>query len=83
MHSVFFVGPSQFVIYLGMSYDDREAIIGMDQDITAAEGNFEEQLDPAFSTLPPGDEGFDISHEGGEYEVFNSFTHDLEELAGV
>ena len=33
--------------------------------------------DQAFNTLPPGDEGFDISHAGGEHEVFKGVADEL------
>ena len=32
--------------------------------------------------LPPGEEGFDISHEGGEYEVFEELAEGVANLTG-
>lgn len=31
---------------------------------------------------PPGEEGFDLSHEGGEYEVFESLVEDIAQATG-
>ncbi|KAG1724777.1 hypothetical protein EDB19DRAFT_1644330 [Suillus lakei] len=31
---------------------------------------------------PPGEEGFDLSHAGGEYEAFKGLTHQLADLTG-
>jgi len=36
-----------------------------------------------FNTVPPGDEGFDISHEGGEFEVFNDLAEGIAGLTGL
>ena len=33
-------------------------------------------------TAPPGEEGFDISHEGGEHEVFKDVAASLAESMG-
>jgi hypothetical protein len=33
-------------------------------------------------TAPPGEEGFDISHEGGEHEVFEDVAACLAEATG-
>jgi hypothetical protein len=33
-------------------------------------------------TAPPGEEGFDISHEGGEYEVFKDVAASLAQSTG-
>ena len=49
-----------------MSYDDREAVVEMDDaDIIMDGGDQPDDMDQAFDTLPPGEEGFDISHAGG------------------
>jgi hypothetical protein len=32
--------------------------------------------------VPPGEEGFDISHEGGEYEVFDDLVEGLAQASG-
>lgn len=31
---------------------------------------------------PPGEEGFDLSHEGGEYEVFEGLVEDIAQATG-
>jgi hypothetical protein len=33
-------------------------------------------------TAPPGEEGFDISHEGGEHEVFDDLVDGLAQSNG-
>ena len=37
----------------------------------------------SFDTIPPGNEGFDISHEGGEYEIYQDFADNLAKQTGV
>ena len=61
-----------------MSYDDREAVVKMDDaDIIMDGGDQPDDMDQAFDTLPPGEEGFDISHAGGEHEVFEGAAEEL------
>jgi hypothetical protein len=48
----------------------------MDRDLMDAETS------ALFNTVPPGDEGFDISHEGGEFEVFEDLAEGLAGLNG-
>ena len=62
-----------------MSYDDHEAVDQMDADI----GSATDGLDAEYGQPPPGDEGFDISDAGGEYEAFKDFAQGLSELAGL
>jgi hypothetical protein len=65
-----------------MSYNDRQAVVEMDQDYNG--GNDSDlDMDSTFTTLPPGDEGFDISHAGGEHEVFEGFADDLAARTGL
>jgi hypothetical protein len=33
-------------------------------------------------TAPPGEEGFDISHEGGEHEIFQDVAASLTQAMG-
>ncbi|KAG2337981.1 hypothetical protein BDR05DRAFT_853324, partial [Suillus weaverae] len=33
-------------------------------------------------TAPPGDEGLDMSHEGGEYEAFEELAHEVAGISG-
>jgi hypothetical protein len=35
-----------------------------------------------YDTVPPGDEGFDISHEGGEFEVYEDLVQGIANLTG-
>lgn len=35
-----------------------------------------------FHTAPPGEEGFDISHEGGEHEIFQDVAASLTQAMG-
>ena len=49
----------------------------MDVDLGNAMGSSDIELDP-----PPGDEGFDISHEGGEHEVFEDLAQGIADLTG-
>ena len=39
-------------------------------------------FDAVSYTAPPGEEGFDISHEGGEFEVFEDVAAGLAESSG-
>lgn len=39
-------------------------------------------VDAAWITVPPGEEGFDISHEGREYEVFEDLANEIENTTG-
>lgn len=36
-----------------------------------------DDADAISHTVPPGEEGFDISHEGGEFEVFEEVAAGL------
>ena len=67
------------IVAVEMTYTEREVVSEMDNDYNM-DGSPEDPT--VFSTLPPGDEGFDISHEGGEHEVFEEFSHDLEKITG-
>ncbi|KAG2100404.1 uncharacterized protein F5147DRAFT_776965 [Suillus discolor] len=48
-----------------MSSVDRKAVEKMINDVGV-------DIDDEPYTAPPGEEGFDISHEGGEYEAFEA-----------
>ena len=58
-----------------LSQDDWNNVAAMDRDFGDMDSFSEWELDP-----PPGDEGFDISHEGGEYEVFEELAQDIANL---
>ena len=64
-----------------MSEADREAVAQMDvDDALPSAGTVEYKA--AFNSIPPGDEGYDLSHEGGEHEVFEGFAEDLSRWTG-
>ena len=56
-----------------MGYDKREYIAEMDEDDDMAAG-----FESAFDTIPPGMEGFNVSHEGGEYEDYQDLIAAVE-----
>ncbi|RDB19588.1 hypothetical protein Hypma_013286 [Hypsizygus marmoreus] len=63
----------------GMPYkEDREAIEQMDLDA----GHSDNDVDAVSHIVPPGDEGFGISHEGGEFEVFEDLADGLAQSIG-
>ena len=41
-----------------------------------------DDVDAVSYTAPPGEEGFDIGHEGGEFEVFEDVAAGLAESSG-
>ena len=49
----------------------------MDVDLGFDAGDFD-----ILSGPPPGDEAFDLSHFGGEHEVFEDFAQEISKLAG-
>jgi hypothetical protein len=63
--------------HVELSQDDRNNVAAMDIDLGDAISFSEVQLGP-----PPGDEGFDISHEGGEHEVFEDLAQGIADLTG-
>jgi hypothetical protein len=58
----------------GLSQEDRNAVQQMDLD---AGFGTNDDVDAISHTVPPGEEGFDISHEGGEFEVFEDLVAGL------
>jgi len=52
-------------------------VAAMDRDFGDMDSFSEHEIDP-----PPGDEGFDISHEGGEHEVFEELAQGIANLTG-
>jgi hypothetical protein len=62
------------LIFLGLSQEDRDAVQAMDADMGLVDH------DTAFDMIPPGDEGAHLSHEGGEYEVYQDLVGGLTEL---
>jgi hypothetical protein len=64
---------------LALSQEDRDAVQMMDVDAGVMDS--EDVL--VYNTIAPGDEGFDISHEGGEYEVYEDFADGITKLNGL
>jgi len=64
-----------------MTYQEREAVAEMDlMDLDADDFS---GYDTAFNTLPPGEEGFNISHAGGEHEVFKGLADEVGDSIGM
>lgn len=62
-----------------MSEDNRHNIHAMDTDFNEADS-----LPTSADLGPcPGDEGHDISHEGGDYEVFEGLAEGVANLTGL
>jgi hypothetical protein len=65
-------------LLLGLSAADRAQVEQMDLDgpstAILADSAF------AFDTIAPGDEGFNFSHEGGEYDIYETV---VDEIAGL
>ncbi|KAH7922383.1 hypothetical protein BV22DRAFT_1048944 [Leucogyrophana mollusca] len=59
-----------------LSAEDRENI----EMMFASHGMDDSNI---LSTAPPGDEGLDISHEGGEHEVFEELAQQMADLSGL
>lgn len=58
-----------------MSAEDREMV----ESMLADQGM---EFDPLPYTAPPGDEGLEMSHAGGEYEAFEGLAHDIADMSG-
>jgi hypothetical protein len=66
--------PNEFVFIAspaGLSYNEREAVKSMYEN-QAMDIDDEVSVQIDVNSAPPGDEGFDISHAGGEHEVFET-----------
>jgi hypothetical protein len=59
-----------------MSMEDREMVENMITD----HGIDTEPL--VQYTAPPGEEGLDFSHAGGEYEAFEGLAHEIASVSG-
>ena len=55
-----------------MSYEDREAVHEMDVNLGFDGGDFD-----ILSASSPGEEAFDLSHFGGEHEVYEEFAQEV------
>ncbi|OJA17555.1 hypothetical protein AZE42_13216 [Rhizopogon vesiculosus] len=58
-----------------MSAEDRGAVESMLVDVDV-------DIESIPYTAPPGEEGVDLSHEGGEYEVFEGLGQQMADLSG-
>jgi hypothetical protein len=58
-----------------MSAEDRDMVESMMAD-------YGMDVDALPYTAPPGDEGLDMSHEGGEYEAFEELAHEVAGISG-
>ncbi|KIK35773.1 hypothetical protein CY34DRAFT_95515 [Suillus luteus UH-Slu-Lm8-n1] len=58
-----------------MSTEDQEIVENMMAD-------FGMEVETFVHMAPPGEEGFDLSHAGGEHEAFEGLTHQLADLTG-
>ena len=65
-----------------MSSKEWEMIQQMDVDNTHLHGETDIDYSSAFNSMPPGEEGFDFSHEGGEFKAFELFADNLTRLTG-
>jgi hypothetical protein len=59
-----------------MSAEDRAAVETMLVDVDI-------DIESIPYTAPPGEEGADFSHEGGEYEVFEGLAQQMADLSGL
>lgn len=60
-----------------MSDADRAAIDLMDLD-----SGMSGDVSAVSHTTAPGDEGLDMSHEGGEYEAYDGLIHEVAQSTG-
>jgi len=58
-----------------MSSADRDAVEMMISDTGI-------DIDTVSYTAPPGEEGMDLSHEGGEHEAFHGLSQEIASLSG-
>lgn len=61
-----------------LSQADRDAVEQMDFD---ADQNTND-VAAASQVPPPGEEGYDLSHEGGEFSVFDDLAADIASMTG-
>ena len=60
------------------SQRERDAVQEMDLDA----GLLDDDTAALPHLPPPGEEGLDLSHEGGEHEVFDSLVEDIAKATG-
>lgn len=61
-----------------LSQEDHNTIKCMDLDM----GHLTDNITAISHTAPSGEEEFDVSHEGGEHEVFDDLMHGLTQSNG-
>lgn len=61
-----------------MIYEDHNDVANMDLN----DSNDQDAYNAPYDSAPPGEEGFDFSHVGGEYEIFERFAYDLNNNTG-
>ncbi|KAG1854496.1 hypothetical protein F4604DRAFT_1932719 [Suillus subluteus] len=66
---------SHLALVQEMSSDDREMVENMIIDHGM-------DVEPQLYTAPPGEEGLDMSHAGGEFEVFEGLAHEIAGISG-
>ena len=66
------------LVFLELSHADCEAVENMDIDTSHST----EDTAAISHIAPPGEEGLDISHEGGEHEVFEDLVETLAQSKG-
>ena len=68
---------NEFMTCKEMGWDDREAVAQMDLDTFGSDADTQ-----AVSSLIPPGEPLDISHEGGEFEVFEDIEDTITRATG-
>jgi hypothetical protein len=68
-----------------MSYDEQEDVDKMDVNLMMDVDEDSMGGIDAVCSAPPGDEGFDISHAGGEHEAFEGLglADEVSKLTGM
>lgn len=54
-----------------------------DEDFLAADGADAFDDTQGYEDAPPGEEGGEISHAGGDYQVFSNVVHELSNLPNL
>ena len=76
------VDKEQFNVRINQVICHKVACWWFDLELSQEERDAIEEMDHDADTAPPGEEGFDISHEGGKHEVFEDVAASLAEAAG-
>ncbi len=65
-------------VFKGLTEEDRQAVAEMDIDMFGSA----DDVAAADQIAPPDEQAFNISHEGGEFEVFKDLTHEIAYATG-